>query len=210
MVHGLSLGLFGRSMPLTTFPERPDILGVGMSDSPLYAALLAEKLGYTNTFYDTAPQLDITAPDDGSFRPLDFIVSSDVFEHVALPVDRAFRNARRMLKRGGILVFSVPYGLEETTEHFPDLHDFTLEKEGERFVLVNRTVTGTVERHDGLVFHGGPGSTLEMRIFGLRHLYRLFRGNGFTEPRLLDAQVPEFGIESEQEWCSFPMVARAV
>lgn len=209
IVHGLSLGLFGTSMPLTAFPVRPDIVGVGMSDDPLYAAPLAEKLSYTNTFYDTSPQLDITAPDRGRFRPLDFIIASDVFEHVAPPVEVAFRNARSMLKRGGTMVFSVPYILEETTEHFPNLHDFALEKEDDRFVLVNRTVAGAIERHENLVFHGGPGSTLEMRLFGLRHLYRLFRASGFTEPRILDAQVPEFGIESEAEWCSIPMLVRA-
>lgn len=210
MVHGLSLGLFRTSMPLAQFPVRPEIVGVGMSDAHVYAVRLADKFSYTNTFYDTIPQLDITDPDRAGLRPLDFLIASDVFEHVAPPVDVAFRNARRLLKRGGVFIFSVPYGLAETTEHYPNLHEFRLEKEGDDFVLVNRARDGTVERHGDLVFHGGPGSTLEMRVFGLRHLYRLFRANGFTEPRLLDEQVPEFGLEHVNEVCSVPMVVRAV
>ncbi len=210
VVHGLSLGLFGRSMAVTDFPVRRDIVGVGLSDALVYANPLAEKLSYTNTFYDTAPRLDITDPEWGSMRPLDFLIASDVFEHVAPPVEAAFRNARRLLKRGGTFVFSVPYGLGETTEHFPGLHEFRLEKDGERFVLVNRTVAGVVERHDDLVFHGGPGSTLEMRVFGLRHLYRLFRASGFTGPCLLDAQVPEFGIGHSDEVFSIPMLVKAI
>lgn len=210
MMHGLSLGLFRRSFPVADFPVRRDIVGVGLSDALVYAAPLAEKFSYTNTYYDTAPQLDITDPDWGSLRPLDFLIASDVFEHVAPTVDVAFRNARRLLKRGGTFVFSVPYGLGETTEHFPGLHEFRLEKDGERFVLVNETVTGTIERHDDLVFHGGPGSTLEMRVFGLRHLYRLFRTSGFTGPYLLDAQVPEFGLEHDNEVCSIPMLVKAI
>lgn len=210
IVYGLSLGLFGRALPMTEFPVDPALRGVGLSDALVYAEPLANHFSYVNTFYDTSPQLDITRPDPLAFRDLDFLIASDVFEHVALPVDVAFRNVRSMLKRRGTFVFSVPYGLEDTTEHFPRLHDFRLEKAGDDFLLVNRTADGTVERHGNLVFHGGPGSTLEMRVFGLRHLYRLFRDNGFSEPRLLDEQVPEFGIEHDGEVCSMCMVAKAV
>lgn len=210
MMHGLALGLFGKTLPVVDFPVRRDIVGIGLSDALVYANPLAEKFSYTNTFYDTPPRLDITAPDWGSVRPLDFLIASDVFEHVAPPVEAAFRNARRLLKRGGAFVFSVPYGLGETVEHFPDLHEFRLEREGDRFVLVNETAAGAIERHDDLVFHGGPGSTLEMRVFGLRHLYRLFRATGFTGPRLLDAQVPEFGLEHLDDVCSVPMLVKAI
>jgi len=38
----------------------------------------------------------------------------------------------------------------------------------------------------------------------------LFRANGFTEPQLLDEQVPEYGLEHRNDVFSVPMVVRAV
>src|SRR5438477_9425364 len=62
IVHNLSMGLFGRSLPLTDFPSRPDLVGIGLSDWPGYADLLADKLSYINTFYHKKPFLDIVEP----------------------------------------------------------------------------------------------------------------------------------------------------
>ncbi len=48
---------------------------------------------------------------------LDFVISSDVFEHVPPPVDIAFENTRRMLRPGGLFVLEgyTPAQLEYKT-----------------------------------------------------------------------------------------------
>ena len=52
---------------------RKDIRGFGMSDTDIYARVLAEKLDYTNTYYDRDPNLDICNPDPAIFGTYDFI-----------------------------------------------------------------------------------------------------------------------------------------
>src|SRR5262249_12401711 len=142
------------------------IAGVGLSDAENYAKPLAEKFDYRNTFYHTDPHLDITDIDDSQIGRYDFIVASDVFEHVVPPVAKAFANARRMLKPGGKLIFTVPFVPEgRTREHFPELYDWSLAESDGVWTLTNRTRDGRAQRFNDLVFHGGPGSTLEMRLF---------------------------------------------
>jgi len=40
---------------------------------------------------------------------MDFIISSDVFEHVNSPIADAFRSLRKLIKPTGVIIFSVPY-----------------------------------------------------------------------------------------------------
>ena len=210
IIYGLSLALFGDATPLSEFPVCKEIRGIGLSDAQLYATILADRLDYTNTYFHTMPRLDIASAAATEFSGLDFIIASDVFEHVAPPVDIAFRNSRRMLRDGGVLVFSVPYlPGERTEEHFPDLHDYAIESRGDRHVLVNRTREGELQQFADLVFHGGPGATLEMRMFSFLDLERRFLAAGFERPRVLDDYVPHFGIDWRGEVCSIPMVVRA-
>ena len=73
------------------------------------------------------------------------------------PVRTAF-NARRLLKPDGLLILTVPYGLQaETMEHYPKLNDFVIEGNGGDRRLINITVDGKRETFSNLVFHGGDG-----------------------------------------------------
>src|SRR5437867_1040715 len=51
IVHLLTSELFGRSMAIPELPRRPDLAGVGLSDSDNYAGRLGDKFNYTNTFF---------------------------------------------------------------------------------------------------------------------------------------------------------------
>jgi len=187
-----------------------EITGLGLTDWDNYATKLAEKFAYHNTFYHQEPKLDIVdlaIPPD-LIDSQDFIISSDVFEHVTPPVDLAFQNAWRILRPGGVLVLTVPYGLQsETVEHFPELHDFSLiEREGS-YVIRNVTKTGEVQEFANLVMHGGPGATVEMRVFAERDLVGRLRKANFNAVTI--HRTPDFvhGIWWPEPW-SLPITAR--
>jgi SAM-dependent methyltransferase len=167
VIRTLSIELFGVTLSLPDFPCRPDILGLGLSDVDIYAVPLAAKLGYTNTFYHREPRLDIMAIPDEFRGRFDFVISSDVFEHVAPPIDIAFQNTRALLRPGGVLVLTVPFVDSEdpTTEHFPSLHNYQLRRSDQGEVLENVTRDGRRETFNDLTFHEGGGEVLEMRRF---------------------------------------------
>jgi len=209
MAYLVTVEVLGRPAIMANVTPDKSIRGVGLSDAENYARPLAAKFDYQNTFYHAEPHLDITADDGARAGRYDFIVASDVFEHVTPPVSRAFVNARRMLKPGGKLVFTVPFVPDgETREHFPDLFDWSLDERDGRYTLVNRTRDGRTQTFTDLVFHGGPGSTLEMRLFSRASLEREFAAAGFSRMRIANEPWLPFGIHWPEPW-SVPMVAYA-
>jgi hypothetical protein len=59
-----------------------------------------------------------------------------------------------------------------------------------------------------VVFHGGAGTTLEMRLFSRAALEREFAAAGFARMRVADEAFPAHGIVWPEPW-SVPMVAYA-
>lgn len=196
VVHALSSELFGTSLVLPDFPSRPDLVGFGMSDWDGYAIQLKRKLTYSNTYYHQEPFLDITSIDPSQFGRYDFIITSDVFEHIAPPVSKAFENARQLLKPGGVMIFTVPYIEGKTREHFPELHQFTIQtrEDGSGWFVLNHTVDGRRQEFSEVTFHGGPGSVLEMRIFGKDGLLQDIEHAGFGSVQPYCEECPEYGI----------------
>lgn len=209
MVHLLTTELLGESVALPDLPARASYCGIGLSDAEVYAGPLAQKFDYTNTYFHTEPMLDIAHVEPGKSGCYDFIIASDVFEHIAPPVARAFSNARKLLKDGGVFIFSVPFSLEaDTAEHFPELHNYRLIESPTGWRLENRTVDGRAQTFTNLVFHGGPGTTLEMRLFSRAALEREFAAAGFSRMRVADEPFLQHGIVWPEPW-SIPMVAYA-
>lgn len=208
LIYVLSQELFGTALPLSDFPQVKSLRGLGASDSPLYADRLANRLDYRNTYFHREPRFDIANPPESEFGRYDFLVSSEVMEHVVSPVETAFQNACRMLKPSGVFVFTVPYSLEATTvEHFGQLHDFGFARLSDRTLLINRTAQGETQIYDNLIFHGGDGSTVEMREFSETGLKTLLAAAGFSEVRIDTQDHPEFGIVQRHAW-SLPIAAR--
>lgn len=190
-------------------PKRKDIKGLGMSDASVYAIGLRRKFDYINTFFHTNPMLDIRSPDRNHLKKYDFVVSSDVLEHVDGPCQRALRNLHALLKPGGLLVLTVPYGFHDATiEHFPELHDYRIEGEGAERILINVTKDGREQRFSDLCFHGGDGSTLELRVYAYEELVRWMKEVGFTDIRLHDDEYPQWGIIHQHRF-GLPITARA-
>jgi hypothetical protein len=209
LLHALSMELYGLPLTAPEFPRMKSLRGLGMSDSIQYADLLATRFDYRNTFYDREPRFDIARADERESGRHDFVLASEVLEHVAPPVERAIANAAALLKDSGVLLLTVPYSLEATTaEHFPELHEYGVARVGDRLVLVNRTAAGESQVFDDLVFHVSFGDpALEIREFSERDLVCLLRAAGFTEVRIYAEDYAPFGI-LHAESCSFPIAAR--
>jgi SAM-dependent methyltransferase len=204
----LSRELFGADLTLPDFPRLKSLRGLGMSDPPALASRLAEKFDYINTFYHQPPQLDITQIAEADAGRYDFVISSEVMEHVPGPVEHAFANLHHLLKPEGFLLLTVPYRLGGgIDEHFPALHEYTLASPGGRTVLINRRRDGAVEVFEDLCFHGGHGSTLELRVFSEEALRQVLACAGFSQVRIAAENVPEFGVEHAETW-SLPVIAR--
>jgi hypothetical protein len=82
-----------------------------------------------------------------------------------------------------------------------------LVKRGGGTVLINTTDDGRRQEFRNLIFHGGPGATLEMRMASLDSLRREFAAAGFVPPSIYSEDVPAFGIQWSEPW-SLPMAAR--
>ncbi len=201
VIHLLSAELFGESIPLPDFPKNKNIFGWGMSDRDEYARLLAEKFSYTNTFYHKEPKFDITSIDRKMAKKFDFMLSCDVFEHVRPPTIRSFSNLHYLLKDGGVAIITVPYMLfEETWEHFPELDNFKIVNDSVGPKLINTTQRGQKQEFRELIFHGGDGSTLELRIFTKSSLHQELAMNGFKDVEFCKCNVPEYGIFWPISW----------
>ena len=212
LVYALTKGL--GLHPVLPRNQGRQLRGIGLSDDQYYARVLQRLFDYTNTYFHKRPFLDICADDPG-YSGLDFIISSDVFEHLPPPPDVAFRNCNRMLKPGGVLLLTVPYSdrAERTVEHYPSLHHWRLRKRPavkggtQEYYIENVNVRGEREVFDQVRFHGGPGQTVEMRIFAKQHLLELAAQNGFSV-EIVAEDVPLFGIWNKGQQFSLPMVLR--
>lgn len=210
IIRTLSLELFGRNLTLPDFPVDRRIVGLGMTDWEGYASRLTDKFTYTNTYYHQEPKLDVANSEipDRLLQSHDFIISSEVFEHIVPPVNRAFENTFKMLKPGGVFVLTVPYGTgPDTIEHFPELHDFSILEENGSYWLRNVTQSGSVQEFHELVFHGGAGATLEMRVFAEATLFRHFADAGFEFVTVHRTPDFEHGIWWPEPW-ALPFSAR--
>ena len=208
IIHLLSTEVFGRSLRIDEFPKSRHIAGISLSDWPEYAKRLAKKFSYVNTFLHKRPKFDVCNPK--GYDPVDFLISSEVFEHVAPPVFNAFTGAYKALKRDGVLILTTPFmnKIESTIEHFPELFDYKLsESTPGDYELVNTTADGRRQVFRDLKFHGGVGQMLEMRIFSRNDLLNHLQAAGFTKVEVHDEDYPKYGIVWRFPW-STPIVAR--
>ncbi|WP_196805684.1 class I SAM-dependent methyltransferase [Sphingobium indicum] len=175
--------------------DLPHVQGIGLSDNSNLAHYLTRAFSYQNTYYHQEPLLDICRPSSRWIESVDFLLSSDVFEHVPSPVEKAFEGACKVLRPGGLLVLTVPCDARaQTTEHFPNVRNFRILDFESEWLLLGKTPEGAFEVHRDLIFHGGPGTTVELRFFSENHVIKLLEDAGFHDIRVHKESVPEFGI----------------
>jgi SAM-dependent methyltransferase len=160
IVHALSTELLGESIPLLRFPEQRLLRGLGLTDPPIIASGLKRCFTYRNTFFDSEPRFDIRS-DVSPLGPLDFLIASEVFEHIQPPVARAFGNAARLLKHSGLLLLTVPWVWDgEGRNLIPRLNDWKLVREEGCWAVVDRDAAGQVWTYRDLSLDGKPGICL--------------------------------------------------
>ncbi len=210
IVHLFSLELFGTSLPLPDFPPLDSLRGLGLSDWAGYADRFEELFRYRNTFHHLEPKFDIAAEHPEEHGRYDFLIASEVFEHVPPPVVAALAEAWRLLAPGGRLILTTPYTLDEkTVEHFPSLYRWTLAEIDGKPVMVNRREDGSLEAFDDLTFHRAPessDSSLEVRVFSRDGLEQALRSAGFEDVAFHGESCLPLGIV-HRDW-SQPVVAR--
>jgi SAM-dependent methyltransferase len=206
IVHAIQRELLGDPLGAVfrSAAERKDITGIGISDPHIYSFDLDRIFHYTNTFYHREPLLDIIKAESvESYDPVDFVVCSDVLEHVSPPAITAFQNLRKLVQPGGVLILTVPY-LEgyDTIEHYPHLYKWKTVEMGDGHYAIVNLRRGDFTRPDGIpyiecfprpVFHGGPGEVLEMRLFGEGDLRARLAYVGFSSVEAFEANLPEIG-----------------
>lgn len=152
-------------------------IGVGISDDFLLAQRLSQLFFYTNSFYHQFPLIDITDPPPETHGHFEFVVCSDVLEHVPPPVDLALVGIQKMLKPGGFAVLTVPcHGEPVTREFYPDLSSWTLEGGALRWV----NTAGVSHVDTSPEMHGGAGQTLAFRYWSRTDLTNRSLAAGFT------------------------------
>lgn len=207
MIHVISIGLFGKSLTLDEFPANKRIKGIGLSDWNGYASRLSAKLDYSNTFYHVEPRVDINDIPTDMEGTLDFIISSDVFEHTPPPVSLAFGNSLRLLKPGGTLALSVPATHGEAVEHYPDLHDYTIQETNGKHRLINTTKSGEKQVFENPAFHDGGGLTLVMREFSEGSVVEEMVKAGFSTAAMINKNYLPHGIYWRHNW-GFPFIGK--
>lgn len=187
---------YGRSgLPADMPPQPLDV--IGFSDPRAYARHLQRLFNYENSFFHQFPRRDLMDLDSFGSRTYDLVVCSEVLEHVGSPVETAFATLYAITRPGGAVVLSSPMVDGLTREHFAGVVDLEVRQDDYGWIVKGAQEDGTPVESRELTFHGGPGSTLEMRLFGRDDFVRNLRQAGFVDIEEKVGDRPEFGIVTE-------------
>lgn len=179
----LTKELYGDVKIIKELECNKDISGIGITESE-WSKILENAFNYTNTYVCKDPYFNIYDNNNiDKFNNLDFIVISDTFKHISpYPgILDAFKNLYKMLKPGGVVIFSEPYSLSAHKEHYPTLYDYEFVNIDNKYTIHNNTIYGDIETFDNLKFHGKPPHTIEMRVFSKNSIKYFFEQSGFID-----------------------------
>lgn len=197
IAYQISTITYGNFVPLKEHAVNKSIRIVGLSDGKVYADILTKKYNYTNTFYHQEPFLDITNPNKGFHNSIDILISTEVFEHVLGPSMAAFNGVYEILKPGGYMILTVPFvNKGDYIEHYrEDLKDYSSYKTKDgKWVAELEYDDGHKEVDEEAKFHGGPGKTLEIRLFNRERILKELDLAGFNDVIIHDENMPNYGI----------------
>jgi SAM-dependent methyltransferase len=153
-------------------------VGLGISDDINIVKYLSSHFMYSNSFYDAFPFLDLRSVPSIAQEKFEFVICSDVLEHVDKDLEKAIAGVYQLIKQGGFAIITVPIGREDKTfEYYPGLSRFKIlesevhweNKSGIQFVDQNPD------------FHGGRGQNLAFRQFSREQICNLLSKSGFEK-----------------------------
>lgn len=174
--------------------------GLGISDNPEMARFFRRCFNYSNSELDVAPIVDLLHPPSSTNGLYDFVICSDVLEHVPPPAERALSSLAGFLRPGGVAMVSVPIRDEGTDEYYPGIERWQLQ-EGQ---LVWTDSDGIQHIDPDPEIHGGDGLTIAFRTWGAEAFENAILANGFSSIDRL-TPVPELGVP-EMPWEGLPVV----
>lgn len=171
---GLEIGLF----PLPALSPDWSRTGVGIADAQTIAAPLASRFDYVNGHLHRYPHLDVRSVPEALVGTAEFVVCSEVLEHVEPPVQPALDGLARLLRPGGFAVITVPdVGLKPPGEHYPDLVEWSVRDDHS---IDWRDSTGKSAHDPDPEWHGGAGLTLAFRRWTADELDAAILAAGLT------------------------------
>ena len=120
----------------------------------------------------------------------EFVICSDVLEHIDTELDLAVCGLRNLLNRNGFAVISVPISADVGhLEFYPNLRSFSIKDDVVGWDDKNN------KSHEDInpEFHGGRGQNLAFRRFSDESIKELIMRNGFLAIAKLNFQ-PSLGV----------------
>lgn len=100
----------------------------------------------------------------------------------------------------------MPFKNREAPEHYPGLTDYTPhQREDGSWIAELVFDDGRQETDEKPIFHGGPGLTLELRMFSRQRIIDELTAAGFTDIVIHDENLPQHGIN----WGPFSRIVTA-
>jgi SAM-dependent methyltransferase len=194
--------LAGLQLPWKPIPDQQQDWsrrGIGLSDHAALAASLAGRFDYTNTYLHRYPRFDLLDVPDDLRGELEYIICSDVLEHVPPPLEQGVRGLAEVLRPGGAAIISVPItGDDLNREYYPGLTSWEII---EHHHVRWSDASGTVRVDESPEYHGGPGQVLAFRTWSALSMEHELLAAGFrhmvvapTEPSLGVPLIENSGV----------------
>ena len=197
-IANLIANLLGKiDIPLTKLNINKQIYIGNLSGSNNLFNVISQKFSYINTYYHKEPKFDLLNPDVKYESKFDILINSEVLEHIVGDTIKALQGALFSIKPGGWMIFSVPFiSNGPDIEHYPGLvsYEEIPSKNTKRSAKLYFD-DGRVEIDTKAVFHGGSGSTLEIRLYNrTRVIFELLKA-GFESISIHDENRPSIGVQ---------------
>jgi SAM-dependent methyltransferase len=176
---------------------KPDfsIKSLGMTDDTSITTSMPTKFMHTNSYYDQFPRVDLLKPTNDLHDCFDLVICTDVFEHIPNNIEKAFLNLYTIIKKNGLLVFSVPLvpvrnktydvNLEPEKNELNQIHkEYYPKLTSWEHIKVDNSIKWKDSKDEIHLnyepeFHGGDGLTLTFRLFSEDSVEAFLRSAGF-------------------------------
>ena len=170
-------GLGYEPTPLSRINSDWSRIGLGISDDINVSSRLSGKFFYSNSYFDTFPNLDLRKVPEVAKAKFEFVICSDVLEHIDTDLELAVSGLKNLLNENGFAVISVPVdGDHGHLEFYPGLISFSIKDD----IVTWNDQNNMPHKDIDPEFHGGRGQNLAFRKFSDNTIEDLLLKCGFN------------------------------